>query len=145
MINRTIERVRYAETDAMGITHHSTYLIWMELGRTNLIRELGITYRELEESGFMLPVVKLGVKYSLPTQYDDEVVIESVMTEFTGVRMRIDYRVLLKEGGKETQVCAGYTLHAVIDAKTRKIVRPPKHWIDLFQPALKPEMQDKTL
>ena len=123
MTNITKERVRYAETDAMGITHHATYLLWMELGRTALLREAGLPYSKLEKDGIMLPVAKLGVKYLAPTYYDDEISIHSTNTRMTNVKLRIDYKIFRND---TEPVCLGYTEHAIIDSHTRKIVRAPE-------------------
>jgi acyl-CoA thioester hydrolase len=127
MINITKERVRYAETDAMGVTHHANYLLWMEIGRTNLLRDMELPYKKLEEDGIMLPVTKLGVKYIAPTFYDDEIFIHSVCTLAKGVRMRIDYKIY--RNGNEI-VATGYTEHAVLDSHTRKPKRIPGFFLD---------------
>ncbi len=127
MTNVTIERVRYAETDQMGVTHHAAYLLWMEIGRTNLLREIGLPYKELEERGVMLPVSKLAVKYLAPSYYDDEIAIHSTATELTYVRIRIDYQ-LYRNGGE--LVSTGYTEHAIIDSHTRKIIKAPQFFRD---------------
>jgi acyl-CoA thioester hydrolase len=86
-------RVRYAETDAMGIVHHASYLVWMEMGRTEFMRHFGFTYRELEEMGVLLPVVELGVKYRGSARYDDEIRISTWVEEMTRVRLRLAYRI----------------------------------------------------
>lgn len=122
MTNVTEERVRYAETDQMGVTHHGTYLLWMEIGRTNLLRDIGLPYKELEERGVMLPVSKLAVKYILPTVYDDLITIHSTATELTYVKIRIDYQLFRNE---TELVCTGYTEHAIIDSQTRKVKKAP--------------------
>jgi acyl-CoA thioester hydrolase len=66
-----IFRVRYAETDAMAVAHHSSYILWMELGRTEFMRAYGFTYRELEAMGVLLPIIEIGVKYRYRAVYDD--------------------------------------------------------------------------
>src|SRR2546423_14981145 len=70
-------RVRYAETDAMGLAHHSSYVIWMEMGRTEFMRAHGFTYRELEAEGVMMPVLELNVRYKQASYYDDELRIST--------------------------------------------------------------------
>lgn len=126
MTNITNERVRYAETDAMGITHHATYLLWMEMGRTNLLRQVGFPYKKLEEDGIMLPVSKVGVKYFKPTYYDDPIAIHSTCTLLKGVRMRIDYKMYRNE----ELVATGYSEHGIIDSHTRKLKKAPDYLLD---------------
>lgn len=122
MTNISEERVRYAETDQMGIVHHATYLLWMEIGRTNLLREIGLPYKELEERGVMLPVSKLGIKYLAPGYYDDKITIHSTTTQMTRVKIRIDYQIFRNDTIK---VCEAYTEHAILDSETRRIKKAP--------------------
>lgn len=96
-------RVRYQETDRMGIVYHANYIIWFDMGRTELLRSLGYTYRDLEEDGIWLPVIEIGCKYKHPSRYDDEVVIEAFIEEMTKVKIKFGYRIykddeLLVEG-----------------------------------------------
>ena len=74
----TIE-VRYSETDMMGIVYHASYLPWLELGRTNLLKETGVSYSSIEQSGFFLPVVEIQMKYRRPAKYDDTITIKTTM------------------------------------------------------------------
>ncbi|MFD2613481.1 acyl-CoA thioesterase [Paenibacillus gansuensis] len=80
-------RVRYQETDRMGIVYHANYLTWMEIGRTELIRELGMTYQSLEEKGLLLPVVDAAVSYKMPARYDDMVTVWTSVHAYSHVRM----------------------------------------------------------
>jgi acyl-CoA thioester hydrolase len=90
-------RVRYAETDRMGLLHHANYLIYLEQARTELLRAGGVAYRELEEQGYFLVITKLEVKYRLPIHYDDLVTIRTMVVRTTSVR--IDHRYeLLRDG-----------------------------------------------
>ncbi len=104
-------RVRYAETDAMGIAHHSSFLLWMEMGRTEFMRAYGFTYRELESLGVMLPVVELNVGYRRPTRYDDQLRIDTHVAEFSRVRIKMYYRIY-REPDNEL-LAEGWTLHAI--------------------------------
>ncbi|MCF3652141.1 acyl-CoA thioesterase [Synoicihabitans lomoniglobus] len=113
-------RVRYAETDMMGIVYHGSYLPWLEVGRTTLLREHGFNYRDMDEAGYRLPVLEVAVKYHRPALYDDEVTIHTVIDELPGLRIKIRYRVLR---GEELLVTAT-TQHAFIDRSGRP-VRPP--------------------
>ncbi|MBB6691246.1 acyl-CoA thioesterase [Cohnella xylanilytica] len=95
-------RVRYQETDKMAVVYHTNYITWFEIGRTEWIRHAGLSYREIEERGLLLPVVHLEASYLQPAQYDDLVTICTRVTEFTKVRLRFEYRVVLgdrTEGG----------------------------------------------
>ena len=80
-------RVRYAETDAMGIAHHSSYVVWMEAGRTEFMRAHGFTYRELEEMGVLLPVLELNVRYMRAAVYDDELRVSTWLDELSRTRI----------------------------------------------------------
>lgn len=105
---------RYAETDQMGIVHHSVYPIWFEVGRTDFIKLMGMTYSELEESGIMLPLASLECRYILPIKYEDEVIIETTVVSVKAAKIEFHYRVL-----RENQVCSeGGTVHAFVDSKS---------------------------
>jgi acyl-CoA thioester hydrolase len=123
----TTVRVRYAETDRMGIAYNGHYLAWFEVGRTELLRDLGLSYRECEEAGFMLPLREAGVRYLKPALYDDVLVIVSTIGENPGIRIRIDYEILR---GDET-IATGFTEHVVTDSRLRPM-KPPKALLDRF-------------
>ena len=96
-------RVRYAETDRMGLLHHANYLVYFEQGRTELLRDQGLTYRELEDRGFLLVLTKIEVKYRWPARYDDLLTLRTIVTRTTSVRIDHRYEVycegrLLAEG-----------------------------------------------
>lgn len=131
---RTELRVRYAETDMMGIVYHANYLAWFEVGRTELLRSYGIPYRSLEDAGFRLPVIEVTARYHRPALYDDIVTIVSRMKEPPGVRLRIDYEV----HARDQKLVTGHTLHAFINREGQP-VRPPAVFAEkmreLFAPA----------
>ena len=83
-------RVRYAETDRMGLLHHANYLIYFEQGRTELLRSCGLSYKDLEDQGFLLVLTKIEVKYRWPARYDDVLTLKTIVTRTTSVR--IDHR-----------------------------------------------------
>ncbi len=122
MTNKTNIRVRYAETDQMGVVYYANYFIWMEIGRTELLRESGITYKNLEETGVILPVTKAFAKYIAPSFYDDDILIQSAVTKLSGPRIKIDYRLFRNEN---QLICLGFTEHVFISRETRKIVKAP--------------------
>ena len=121
MTNVTRIRVRYAETDQMGIVYYANYLVWMEIGRTNLMRDMDLTYKKMEEKGIMLPVTKACARYLKSALYDDEVDVYSTITMCSGARVRIDYKI--KKG--EALLCTGYTEHVFLSIETKKILRIP--------------------
>jgi acyl-CoA thioester hydrolase len=90
-------RVRYAETDQMGVVYHARYLDWFEVGRTEMIRSCGMEYRTLEEKGLLLPVVDLSIQYRKPARYDDWVVIETQLSHFSNVRLEFAYEIRKQE------------------------------------------------
>ena len=114
--------VRYAETDMMGIVYHGSYLPWFEIGRTTLLKDHGISYRELEAAGYRLPVLEVGVKYLKPAFYDDTLTIVTTLGEKPVFRIQLAYEVLR---GDEL-LATGHTAHAFIDREGRP-VRPPPH------------------
>ncbi|MDT3425179.1 acyl-CoA thioester hydrolase [Paenibacillus forsythiae] len=93
-------RVRYQESDQMGVVYHSNYLNWFEIGRTEMLRELGFTYLELENKGVLLPVTSAELRYKRSAKYDDMVVVYTRMTSFTPVRLTYEYEVRRIPGQK---------------------------------------------
>jgi acyl-CoA thioester hydrolase len=96
-------RVRYAETDRMGLLHHANYLVYFEQGRTELLRSHGLSYKDLEDRGFLLVLTKIEVKYRWPARYDDLLTLKTIVTRTTSVRIDHRYEVycegrLLAEG-----------------------------------------------
>jgi len=112
--------VRYAETDMMGVVYHGNYLPWFEVGRTTLLKECGLPYRELEAQGYLLPVVEAGLKFHRPALYDDLVTVITKLNERPLLRIRLDYEV---RRGEELLV-TGFTVHGFIN-KSGEPVRPP--------------------
>lgn len=124
--------VRYAETDMMGVVYHGSYLPWFEIGRTTLLKEMGLSYRQLEADGYRLPVLEVAAKYFRPAVYDDELTIVTTMTEKPLLRIRLEYEV--RRG--EELLATGMTVHAFID-REGKPVRPPASAVALFGAAFK--------
>ena len=113
----TTVRVRYAETDQMGIAWHGEYLAWFEVGRTDLLRGCGCTYRELEAQGLRLPVIEVQARYLRPALYDDVLEIHTRLTGVGGARVSFDYEV--RREGTEGPLATGSTSHAAIDLRGR--------------------------
>ena len=120
MQSRTPITVRYAETDMMGVVYHGSYLPWFEVGRTDLMKQYGLPYRQLEAEGYFLPVLEVGAKYLKPARYDDAITIVTTLREKPLLRIKLEYEV---RRGDEL-LATGFTLHAFIDRAGRP-VRPP--------------------
>jgi acyl-CoA thioester hydrolase len=119
-------RVRYAETDQMGVVYYSNYFIWCELGRVEYLRQLGFEYKEMEgEDGCMLPVVEANCRYKAPARYDDTITVE---THVTGLRQHVikfSYRIL--RAGSGELLAEAETVHVVVDTAMRKRPMPEKY------------------
>ncbi len=118
--SRTQIAVRYAETDMMGVVYHGNYLPWFEVGRTTLLKDCGLPYRDLEAQGYLLPVTELGMKFHKPALYDDTVTVITRLKERPLLRIRLEYEV---RRGDELLV-TGFTTHGFIN-KQGEPVRPP--------------------
>lgn len=118
--NRTEIRVRYAETDMMGIVYHANYLAWFEIGRTELLRAHGLPYRAFEDDGFRLPVLEVTAKYLRPALYDDIVTVVTRLREKPTVRIRLEYEL----HARGQLLATGLTLHAFIN-RAGEPTRPP--------------------
>jgi acyl-CoA thioester hydrolase len=109
----SVVRVRYAETDKMGVVYYANYFVWFEVGRTDLLRSLGWTYREMEHAGIALPVIEAHCDYRRPARYDDEMEIRTRGRMLSPIRMEFTYEVARR--GDETVVASGRTVHAALD------------------------------
>lgn len=110
-------RVRYADTDRMGVVYYANYLVWFEVGRTEWFRGAGWSYREMELEGISLPVIEAHCQYRRPAQYDDELEVRTSATLLTPVRIRFDYEVI--RAGEDVPAAVGYTVHAAVDPAGR--------------------------
>lgn len=113
-------RVRYAETDRGGLLHHSTYIVYFEMGRTELLRSRGVSYREVEDSGFFLVVVDLGCKYKKPAFYDDVLTLRTTVAKVSHVKIVHNYQVF-RDG---TLLAEGHTTLACIDREGKPQALP---------------------
>jgi len=123
--SETRVRVRYAETDQMGVVYHSNYLIWFEVGRVEFIRQLGLNYKRMEEEGCGIAVVDVHVRYRAPARYDDELTIETRLLAARGAVVRFGYRILRVSDG--LLLCEGETMHVVVGMDMKKRSLPPKY------------------
>jgi acyl-CoA thioester hydrolase len=122
-------RVRYAETDKMGVVYYANYLVWFEVGRTDLLRHAGWTYRDMEAEGYGLPVVEAHCVYRQSARYDDELDIRTAGATLSPVRVRFDYTVV--RAADDTVLAEGYTVHASLDPQGRPR-RLPEQVLNVF-------------
>jgi acyl-CoA thioester hydrolase len=130
MPTTTEVRVRYAETDQMGIVYYANYLVWFEIGRVELLRSLGLTYSQLEtDHQRILPVIEATCRYKSPARYDDRILIETEPSLLRGSVIKFAYRILrLGADGEEPKFLAeGETVHVVCDSQLNKMPLPPEH------------------
>ncbi len=119
-------RVRYAETDQMGVVYHSNYLIWFEVGRVEFIRQLGLDYKKMEEEdGCGISVVDVHARYRAPARYDDDLVIETRLLGARGAVVKFGYRIL--RVGDGALLCEGETMHVCVGKDMKKRSLPPKY------------------
>jgi acyl-CoA thioester hydrolase len=122
----TSVRVRYAETDQMGVVHHANYLVWFEIGRVELMRQLGFDYKRMElEDECQIVVVEVSSRYKAPAHYDDELVIRTQVKTLRGFLLKFGYEVIRKADGK--LLCTGETTHVVCDKNMQKRTLPEKY------------------
>ena len=125
-VAETRVRVRYAETDQMGVVYHANYLIWFEVGRVEYIRQLGLDYKSMErEEGCGIAVVDVSVRYKAPARYDDELVVQTTLLAARGPVIRFGYKVLREEDG--VLLCEGETMHVVVGRDMKKRSLQPKY------------------
>ena len=117
-------RVRYAETDAMGVVYYANYLLWFEVARADLLREAGWSYREMEADGYMLPVLEAHCMYRQPARYDDELDVKTTGALVSPVRVKFMYDVV--RSADAVHLATGYTVHASIDRGGRPCRLPDR-------------------
>ena len=123
-------RVRYKETDQMGVVHHSNYPVYYEYARTELLRERGFTYKGIEESGVMMTVREVGMKFLTPARYDDLLTIRTFMHEIKGARVRFDHEIRNEAG---ELVNTGFVELVFVNAATRRPCHAPEWFKELFK------------
>ncbi len=130
MVSETRLVVRYAETDRMGIVHHSNYPIWYEAGRTDFIKQAGIPYSKIEEDGILLPLIELKCRYKSFSLYEDEIVVKTRIKELTYTRIVFSYEIYRNDELKP--INTGETMHAWT-GKDLKPFNIKKHAPEIFQ------------
>ena len=130
---KTRVRVRYAETDQMGVAYHANYLIWFEIGRVELMRQHGLSYSQMEaEEGCGIAVAEAKIRYKAPARYDDDLVIETKLVKARGPIIHFGYRIFREHD--EVVLCEGETIHVVV-GRDMKRCRLPKKYADILTAA----------
>lgn len=125
--NETKIRVRYGETDQMGVVYHANYASYFEVGRTEWLREYGITYKSMEENGIMLPVISLEIKYKNSAKYDDLLTVKTSIKKLPTARIEFDYELL---NDKNEILAIGKTDLVFIDMKRNRPTRCPDYLLE---------------
>jgi acyl-CoA thioester hydrolase len=127
-------RVRYAETDQMGVVYHSNFVIWFEVGRVEMLRQLGFTYREMErQDGIHIAVVDMRCRYKAPARYDDMVTLRTRLVNVRDSLLHFGYEVVRDEDG--TMLAEGETVHLVVDSEFKRIPLPQRYLPSLLKAA----------
>jgi acyl-CoA thioester hydrolase len=133
-VNETRLRVRYAETDQMGVVYHSNHFIWFEVGRVELLRQLGFSYRDMEsKDGRFIAVAEAKCRYRSPAHYDEEIVVRTEMLNVRDSVIHFGYELRSGDGG--TLIAEGETTHIVTDAEM-KIATLPEKYLKIFRAAV---------
>ena len=122
--HRVHHRVLYADTDRSGVVYHAHYLRYFELGRASLMREVGFPYREVEESGYVYPIVDLAIRYHTPLGYDSPMWVHTQPAQLERVRVTFEYTITHAESG--ALVCRGHTCHCALNAKGVPVAVDPR-------------------
>ncbi|WP_426430771.1 acyl-CoA thioesterase [Winogradskyella sp. HB-48] len=128
--NVTEIRVRYGETDQMGVVYHANYAVYFEVGRTEWLREFGLSYSAMEAEGIMLPVISLHINYKNSARYDDVLKVKTKLKKMPTASIEFDYEL---RDNKDELLATGNTILAFIDAKRNKPTRCPKYLLDKLQ------------
>ena len=122
--SRSQVRVRYAETDKMGVVYYANYFVWFEVARADLLRTLGWTYRDMEQAGVSLPVIEARCEYRRPARYDDELEVRTEGRVISPIRMEFTYEI--RRLGDESVTASGRTVHAALDPEGRPCRLPER-------------------
>jgi acyl-CoA thioester hydrolase len=126
VVGETRLRVRYAETDQMGVVYYANYLVWFEVGRAELMRQRGLDYKQMEiEEDCLMAVVEATARYKAPARYDEELIVETTVTGVRGPVVRFSYRVLRVADG--ALLCEGETVHVVVGRDMKRRPMPRKY------------------
>ena len=127
-------RTRYAETDQMGVVYYGNYPQYLELGRVEWLRAIGLTYKEMEAEGIMMPVVSLQIQYKKPALYDELITIRTKLKDLPSTKIEFDYEIMNEKG---ELLSTANTILVFVDAKTFRPIRCPEKVLDLIRGARK--------
>ena len=126
MVSESKIRVRYSETDKMGVVYHSNFIVWFEIGRVEMLRQLGFRYRDMErEDDCHIAVADVRVRYKAPARYDDEVLVRTRLKNVRDSLLQFGYEIVRAEDG--TLLAEGETTHIVVDSKFERSAMPEKY------------------
>ncbi|MBC2845491.1 acyl-CoA thioesterase [Winogradskyella flava] len=128
--NETKIRVRYGETDQMGVVYHANYAVYFEVGRTEWLREFGLSYNDMEAEGIMLPVISLSINYKSSARYDDVLKVKTKLKKLPTASIEFDYELY---NASDELLATGNTILAFIDMKRNRPTRCPKYLLDKLQ------------
>jgi acyl-CoA thioester hydrolase len=123
-------RVRYGETDQMGVVYHGSYVPYFEIGRVEWLRNKGVSYKSLEESGIALPIVSMHLNYKKPARYDDLLTINTKLKKYSGVKIEFDCEI--RNENQELLTTAHFIL-VFVDIKNGKPIEPPKYILEILE------------
>lgn len=123
--------VRYGETDQMGVVYYGNYSLYYEEGRTDAIKKLGISYKELEETGIVMPVAELNIKYIRPARYDETITVKTIIKELPSRKMRFHTEIY---NADDDLINLGLTTLVFIDKAYNRVTQPPQQLLDVLQP-----------
>jgi acyl-CoA thioester hydrolase len=127
-VSQTRIRVRYAETDQMGVVYYANFFIWFEIGRVELLRQLGFQYKEMEiDDDCHIPVVEANCRYKSPSRYDDELLLETTVLALRRTVIKFGYRLFRLENQALTLLAEGETTHVTVNRSMRKVRLPQKY------------------
>lgn len=141
MISKFQTRVRYAETDNMGIVYHANYYVWFDMGRVEYLRDVGYDYKTIEEHGILFPVIEGNCKYIRPAKFDDTITVETRITLLKPAKVRFEYEVF---GEENLLLVRGYTIHGMVtkDMIPFNIAKHDRVLYDLLLQNLEPPLTE---
>jgi acyl-CoA thioester hydrolase len=122
-------RVRYGETDQMGVVHHGNYALYLEMGRIEWLRKMGVSYKKMEEEGIMLPVISMTLNFKKPARYDDVINVKTQLKNRPSAKIEFDYEITDEMG---QIITTATVVLAFIDMKTNRPIRAPKYILDVI-------------
>ena len=123
-------RVRYSETDQMGVVYHGSYIPFFEMGRVEWLRNKGVSYKSLEESGIALPIVSMSINYKKPARYDDLLTIKTRLKKYSSVKIEFDCEIF---GEQNDLLTTAHFILVFVDMKTGRPMVPPREILEIIQ------------